>query len=334
MRNGNPERGVPVFSRRGERRGKADRLGQEIFPEFHGRHFPQPGLGPPVVVVVDIVGDFRGDFAERRAPSQMQLVLRVAEEALHRGVVPAVPPPRHGLAYVPVRKVFAVFPRRVMVSLVGMEEERAGEPIHRIQLPEHLDHEGHVYRLGERPGDDLVRGGVLDRGQVAPPLAMRAVKEVAYVGQQVLAGPADRELAVELVREHGVRLQRLGDLPQRVGPPYRAFQAVFSHEPLDFLPVHRRPEELRHQHRDLPRPLRPAFEVVGGLHGEEIGAVLCFAGIGEAVPLPGFVGVVAGPGDAELLAHPGDVEPEFPGVFLLGPVDYLESFFDGDFDGW
>ena len=334
MRNGNPERGIPVFSRRGEGHGKANRLGQEIFPEFHGRHLPQAGLRPPVVVVVDIVGDFRDDFAERRAPSQMQLVLRVAEETLHRGVVPAVPPPRHGLACVPVGEILPVFPRRVMASLVGMEEERAGEPIDRVELPKHLNHEGHVYRLGERPDDDLVRRGVLDRGQVASLLAMGTVVEVAYVGEQVLAGPADGELAVELVREHGVRLQRLGDLPQRVGPPYRAFQAVFPHEPLDFLPVHRRPEELRHQHRDLPRPLRPAFEVVGGLHGEEIGAVLGFAGIGEAVPLPGFVGVVAGPGDAEFLAHPGDVEPEPPGVSLLGPVDYLESFFDGDFDGW
>ena len=322
MRNGNPERGVPVFSRRGDGDGKADRLSQKIFPEFGGRHLPQPGLGPPVVVVVDIVGDFREDFAECRAPPQVELVLRVAEEALHRGVVPAVPPPRHGLAYAPVGEVFAVFPRRVMAPLVGMEEERAGEPIHRIQLPERLDHEGEADGLRQRPRDDLVRRGVLDRGQVASLLAMGAVVEVAYVGQQVLPRPSDGELAVELVREHGVRLQSLGDPPQRVRPPYRAFQAVLPHQPLDFLPVHRNTEEPWHQHRDRPRPLRPALEVIDFPDDEEIGVV------------PGFVCVVAGSGDAELLAHPGDVEPEFPGVSLFGPVDYLESFFDGDFDGW
>jgi len=215
-----------------------------------------------------------------------------------------------------------------------MEEERAGEPIHRIQLPERLDHEGEADGLRQRPRDGLVRRGVLDRGQVASLLAMGAVVEVAYVGQQVLPRPSDGELAVELVRERGVRLNRLGDPPQRVRPHYRAFQAVLPHQPLDFLPVHRNTEEPWHQHRDRPRPFRPALEVIDFLDGEEIGAVLGFAGIGEAVPLPGFVCVVAGSGDAELPAHPGDVEPEFPGVSLFGPVDYLESFFDGDFDGW
>ena len=61
MRNGKCSAALPVFSRRGERRGKADRLGQEIFPEFHGRHLPQPGLRPPVVVIVDVVPDLGDD---------------------------------------------------------------------------------------------------------------------------------------------------------------------------------------------------------------------------------------------------------------------------------
>lgn len=221
-----------------------------------------------------------------------------------------------------------------MASLVRVEDEGARQPGDRIEPSEHLDDEGEAYRLRDGPRDDLVRRGVLDRGQVAPLLAMGAVVEVAYVGQQMLARPSDHELPVELVREHRVGLQRLGDPPQRVRPPYRAFQAVFPHQPPDFLPVHGDAAKLRHQHRDRPRPLRPAFEVIDGLDDEEIGVVLGFAGIGEAVPLPGFVGVVAGSGDAELLAHPGEVQPKPPGVSLLGPVDYLEPFFDGDFDGW
>lgn len=163
---------------------------------------------------------------------------------------------------------------------------------------------------------------------------MRPIVKIAYVGEQVLSRPSDRELAVELVGEHGVRLQRLRDPPQRIGPPYRAFQAVLPHQPLDLLPVHRRSEELRHRHRDLPRSLRPALEFVDGLDDEEIGVVPRLPRVVQPLGLPGFVGVVAGSGDAELLAHPGDVEPKLPSVFLLGPVDYLEPFFDGDFDGW
>lgn len=50
-----------------------------------------------------------------------------------------------------------------MASLVGMEEERAGKPTDRIELPEHVDDEGHAHRLGERPGDDLVGRRVLGR---------------------------------------------------------------------------------------------------------------------------------------------------------------------------
>ena len=221
-----------------------------------------------------------------------------------------------------------------MAALVRMQEERAGKPIDRIQLPEHLDHERHVYRLGKRPCDDLAGRRVLDRGKVASLLAVRAVVKVAYVGEQVLAWPADGELAVELVREHGVRLQRLRHPLQRIRPPNRAFQAVFPHQPPYFLPVHRNPEELRHQHRDLPGSLWPPPEFVGGLDHEEIGVILRFPRVVEPAPLPGLIGVVPGSGDAQLLAHPGDVEPELPSVFLLGPVDYLEPFLDGDFDGW
>ncbi len=162
-----------------------------------------------------------------------------------------------------------------MASLVGMEQERSRQPIDRVQFPEHRDDERKVYRLGERPGDDLVGRRVLDGGEIASLLAVRPIVKIAYVGEQVLAGPADRELAVELVGEHRVRLQRLRDPLQRIGPPYRASQAVLPHEPLDLLPVHRGPEKPRHQHRDLPRPLRPALEFVDGLHGEEIGVVPC-----------------------------------------------------------
>ena len=334
MRNGNLERGVPVFSRRGEGDGEADRPCQEIVPEFHGRHLLQAGLRPPVVVIVDVVADLRDHVGEGPASPKAQLVLRVAEEALHRGVVPAIPPPRHGLADAAVREVFPVFAGRVMASLVGMEEERAGKPIDRIELPEHIDDEGHVYRLGERPGDDLVGRRVLDRRKVAPLLAVRAVVKIAYVGEQVLSGPADGELPVQLVREQRVRPYRLRDPLQRIRPPYRAFQPVFAHEPLDFLPVHRRPTELWHQHRDLPRSLRSALEIVDGLDDEEIGVVPRLPRIAQTVPLPGLVSVVPGSGDAQFGAHPGDVEPEPIRVFLLGPVDYLEPFLDGDFDGW
>ena len=170
------------------------------------------------------------------------------------------------------------------------------------------------------PGDDLVGRRVLDRRKVAAFLAVRAVVKIAYVGEQVLSRPADGELPVQLVREQRVRHYRLRDPLQRIRPPYRAFQSVFAHEPLDFLPVHRRPVEFWHQHRDLPRPLRPALEIVDGLDDEEIGVVPCFHRIVQA--------------DAQFGAHPGDVEPELIRVFLLGPVDYLEPFLDGDFDGW
>ena len=76
MRNGNPERGVPVFSRRGEGDGEADGRGQEIVPEFRGRHLPQAGLRPPVVVIVDVVGDLRGPAAEGLTSPKAHLVLR------------------------------------------------------------------------------------------------------------------------------------------------------------------------------------------------------------------------------------------------------------------
>ena len=91
-----------------------------------------------------------------------------------------------------------------MAPLVGAEEERAWKPIGRIGLPEHADDEGHACRLGERPGDDLVGRRVLDRRKAAPSLAVRAVAKIAYVGEQVLPGPADGELPVQLVREQRV----------------------------------------------------------------------------------------------------------------------------------
>ena len=72
-----------------------------------------------------------------------------------------------------------------MASLIGMEEERAGEPIYRIQLPEHRDDERKVYRLGERPGDDLVGRGVLDGGEIASLPAVRPIVEIAYVIKQI-----------------------------------------------------------------------------------------------------------------------------------------------------
>ena len=208
-----------------------------------------------------------------------------------------------------------------MASLVRMDEEGARQPGQGIEFPERLDDEGEADRLRKGPGDDLVRRGVLDRGKVASPLAVRAVVKIACVGEQVLAGPTRGELPVQFVGEGRVRLQRLRDFPQGVRPPHGAFQAVFPHQPSDFLPVHRRPEEPRHQHRDRPRPLRPALEVIDFLDDEEIGVI------------PGFVGVVSGPRDAQLPAHPRDVQTRPAFIFPLGPVYYLEPFFDGDFDG-
>ena len=53
MRNGKCGAALPVFPHRGEGHRKADWLSQEIFPEFGVRHLPQPGLGPPVVAMVE-----------------------------------------------------------------------------------------------------------------------------------------------------------------------------------------------------------------------------------------------------------------------------------------
>lgn len=74
-----------------------------------------------------------------------------------------------------------------MASLVRMEDEGARQPGDRIELSEHLDDEGEVYRLREGPCDDLVRGGVFDRGKVASVFPVRPIIQVAYVRQQMLA---------------------------------------------------------------------------------------------------------------------------------------------------
>ena len=152
-----------------------------------------------------------------------------------------------------------------MASLVRMEDEGARQPGDRIELSEHLDDEGEVYRLREGPCDDLVRGGVFDRGKVASVFPVRPIIQVAYVRQQMLAWPSDHELPVEFVREYRVGLQRLRDPFKGIRLPDGAFQAVFPHQPPDFLPVHGDAAKLRHQHGDGPRSLRPAFEVIDAL---------------------------------------------------------------------
>jgi hypothetical protein len=144
--------------------------------------------------------------------------------------------------------------------------------------------------------------------------------DVADVGEEMLAGPPDGELAVELVRERRVGLDRLGDPLERVGPPRRAFEPVFPHEPSHLFPVHRDAEEPRHHHRYRPRPLGPAFVVEGLLDQQEIGVVARFPRRRGGAFLPRGVGVVAGPRDARLPAHPRYVEPERPGVFPARPV--------------
>ncbi len=298
-------------------------------------HLAQSDLRPPIVVVIDIIGDFRLDVGERKASPQVEFVLRMAEPAFYRRVVPAIPPPRHRLAYLPVGQVFPIFPGGVMAALIAVQKERLRQPRYAVEHPQHPDHEGHVYRLRERPCDDLVGGCVLYGGKVAPLFAMGAVIEVAYVGEEVLPGPPYGELPVELVGEHRIGLQRLGDPLERIRPSYGAFQAVFPHQPLDFLPVHDGSgEEFRHHHGDRPRAFGPPFVVVDGLDGQEIRVILGLPGAGEAACLPGFIGVVAGSRNAHLGAHPGDVQGGFSGVFSPYPVDYLELFFDGDFDGW
>jgi len=244
----------------------------------------------------------------------------VPEEGLHRRVVPAVPPARHRLGDARVREEFDVGVRGVMASLVGMDEDRLREPFRRVEPPEHLDDELEPERLRQRPGDDLVGGRVLQGGEEAKPLQMRAVMDVADVGQEMLSGPPDGELAVELVRERRVGLDRFCYLLERVRPPRRAFEPVFPHEPFHLLPVHRDAEEPRHHHRYRPRPLGPALVSEGLLDQQEIGVVARLAGGRGGAFLPRGVGVVAGPGDARLAAHPRYVEPERPRVFLSGPV--------------
>jgi hypothetical protein len=97
-----------------------------------------------------------------------------------------------------------------------------------VELPEHLDDELEPERLRQRPGDDLVGGRVLQGGEEAQLLQMRAVMDVADVGEEMLAGPPDGELAVELVRERRVGLDRLCDPLERVRPSSPGIRARIS----------------------------------------------------------------------------------------------------------
>jgi hypothetical protein len=77
--------------------GQPDWPGEEVIPEFRGRHPAEPHLRAVVVVVVDVGGHLLEDVPEIRASAERELVLGVPEEGLHRRVVPAVTPARHRL---------------------------------------------------------------------------------------------------------------------------------------------------------------------------------------------------------------------------------------------
>ena len=253
------------------------------------------------------------------------LVLHVAEEALLGRVVPAVALPGHGLHERRVLELCDEGPTGVVAALVTVHDGhvvqrravQGQQRVHRVQ------HELDLQGFAHLPGQDLMRHGVEDRGEVAAPAR---VKQVSDVGQQDLPRPARGEVPVGHVRRNGARFQGSGQLLVGIWLPERAFQAVFLHETPDFLEIHAL-SGVEQPHVDASGPLRVAI----------LERFQNFVEVRRVLILPDLTvrrgvqpGVIAGPGHARQSAEVRDVQQ------VVVPADGLPDepvlYFGGCFD--
>lgn len=138
---------------------------------FVGGQLGQIPLIPVVVVVVDPVINGAADIREGGPAWDLmgKRVLHVSKEALLRGVVPAVASAGHGLPQSAVLKKLNKLHTGVVAALVTVKDRAFAQgnamvfhqPLHSLQ------HEIHLKGLAKGVGQNVLRAGVQNGGEIA-----------------------------------------------------------------------------------------------------------------------------------------------------------------------
>ena len=155
-----------------------------MLPVFAWCHLFQIPLASAVVVIVHIVVDFLPELFEGDKAIEMEFVLHVSEERLHRSVVPAVAFPGHGLGNSFLRQMLLILDACVLASLVIVDREAFRKILDRFEFSEHIHDKRHVYPVRYTVCHYLIRGGILHGRKIGP--AVGAIEQIGDIGQKVL----------------------------------------------------------------------------------------------------------------------------------------------------
>lgn len=133
--------------------------------------------------------------------------LESAEEALHRGVVQAVPLSAHRGGDAICLEQLAVVATGILNPAVGVVDQTPRRPPVADGHLQRIFAHGTLETVRHRPADDFHRGEVLHRSEVEPTLLGR---NVADVSQPYRVRDGGREVTVEQVWRHSVRVPTVG----------------------------------------------------------------------------------------------------------------------------
>jgi len=130
----------------------------------------------------------------------------MAEEILHRGVVPTISSARHGRRNVILVGEDKIRLRSVLMALVTVEDESISDLFFLFGFAQVLPYQGDRVFPSKLVGDDEVVVQILDGGQVGPTFPG---EDIGDIRDPLLVGSGSREITVEQIGVEMISLQLL-----------------------------------------------------------------------------------------------------------------------------